>query len=36
MHSLEYLLLLLSERIRKETGNNDLADFCERPRKYIS
>ena len=26
MHRLEYLLLRLSERIRHEAGNNDLAD----------
>jgi hypothetical protein len=26
MHSLEQLLLLLSDRIRRETGNDDLAD----------
>lgn len=26
MHSLEQLLVLLSHRIRVETGNNDLAD----------
>jgi len=26
MHRLEYLLLVLSERIRRETGNSELAD----------
>jgi hypothetical protein len=26
MHNLEHLLLILSQRIRQETGNNDLAD----------
>lgn len=26
MHSLEYLLLVLSDRIRRETGSSDLAD----------
>jgi hypothetical protein len=26
MHRLEYLLLVLSERIRRETGNADLAN----------
>jgi hypothetical protein len=26
MHSLEYLLLLLAERIRRETNNSELAD----------
>ena len=26
MHSLEQLLFVLSHRIRRETGNNDLAD----------
>jgi hypothetical protein len=26
MHTLEHLLLTLSQRIRRETGNNDLAD----------
>ena len=29
MHSLEYLLLVLSERIRRETGNDDLADAAK-------
>jgi len=35
MHRLEYLLLILSERIRRETGNDDLADFREGSRKRI-
>ena len=26
MHMLEYMLVVLSERIRQETGNNNLAD----------
>jgi hypothetical protein len=26
MHTLEHLLLILSQRIRHETGNNDLAE----------
>ena len=26
MHMLEYMLVVLSERIRQETGNNSLAD----------
>ena len=26
MHNLEHLLLILSQRIRHETGNNDLAE----------
>ena len=30
MHSLEYLLLVLSKRIRDETGNDDLADAASR------
>jgi hypothetical protein len=30
MHNLEYLLLTLSKRIRRETGNDDLADATER------
>jgi hypothetical protein len=30
MHSLEYLLLVLSLRIRRETGSDDLADAAMR------
>lgn len=30
VHDLEYLLLALSERIRSETGNDDLADAARR------
>lgn len=30
MHNLEYLLLVLSERVRRETGNDDLANAATR------
>ncbi len=39
MHSLEYLLLVLSQRIRTETGNDDLADaavqFASASHDYV-